>query len=343
MANEMLKGDIIYGVKNILSQIPFNTIYSYADTIFDLKAVRFNDNSILAQAEFLKNTKLSDLEYSNTHQPFFTMTNRSTGESIEVSNRNSSRQEIRGKNLRDLLDLRKAQAPNELACDTITKILRSPEYSDAIASFKYALADKPISEEHFDLFIATLLGKIQEKIKAKVIKNDLDPLDIRDKDDLQDKIWEGIDVESIYDATAAFAAHLQQIKDKGEGLTRRGYPAAAQDAANLYRDLNAAKDELMKGNLTVKEFGGRCDQLVEDAEESELQNHRGFFGNIWHGIKIALNVITFGAVSVTPTAAIEQTTALKKSLSKFMESKGPSEVSEVSEVPEGSVKSQYRT
>lgn len=325
-----LKDDVIRMTKSMLPQIPFNTIYSYADNLFDLKEVAFEDQSVQQQVDFLKKTKLSDIEYSNTHKSdFFTMTNHSTGESIQVSNRMSSRGELRGEKLRELLNQRKQENPDEVVYDTITRAIKTAECSDMVTMLRGTVSRGegaktiygiPMTEEHFELFTAMLLGKIQEKIQNKTLENNLEPKDIRDSEELQERIWKGIDIDAIYEATKNLTVNFQKIKEKGEELLNRGYSKAAQAAFDLYGNLTVQKESLIQGKLSVQNFSENCNELIEKAQNSELKNHRGFFGSIWHGIKVALNAITFGAVAITPAKSIQKTMELKDSLQSFLDS-----------------------
>lgn len=114
--------------------------------------------------------------------------------------------------------------------------------------------------------------------------------------------------------------YFQQIKEKSEELSNRGYLEAAKAASMLYDNLTAHKESLIQGKLSVKNFSENCDALIIDAQNSELKNHRGFFGSIWHGIKVALNWITFGAVAITPTKSIQKTMEMKSALKDFADS-----------------------
>jgi len=305
-------------------------VYSYADNLFDLREVAFEDPAVQTQVDFLKKTKLSDIEYSDTDKTdFFIMTNSLTGESIQVSNRISSRGELRGEKLRELLNQRKQENPDEVAYDTITRAIKTAECSDMVTmlrgSFSTGESAKivygtPMTEEHFELFTAMLLGKIQQKIQNKALENNLEPKDIRDNKELQKRIWEGIDIDAIYEATQNLTVNFQKIKAKGDELSNHGYSKAAEAALDLYSKLTVQKESLIQGKLSVQDFSENCNKLIEEAQNSELKNHRGFFGSIWHGIKVALNVIKFGAVAITPTKSIQTTMALKDSLKGFVDS-----------------------
>lgn len=325
-----LKDDVITMTKSMLPQIPFNTIYSYADILFDLPEVPFEDPSIQRQVDFLKKTKLSDIEYSNTDKAdFFTITNRLTDESIQVSNRMPSRGELRGEKLRELLNQRKQEKPDEVVYDTITRAIKTAECSDMVTMLRGAVSrgevakityGTPMTEEHFELFTAMLLGKIQEKIQNKILENNLEPKEIRDSKKLQERIWKGIDIDAIYEATQNLTVNFQKIKEKSDELSNRGCSKAAQAALELYSNLTVEKESLIQGKLSVQDFSKNCNKLIEEAQNSELKNHRGFFGSIWHGIKVALNAITFGAVAITPTKSIQKTIELKNSLKDFVDS-----------------------
>jgi hypothetical protein len=324
-----LKDDVIGMFKSTLLEIPFNTIYSYADILFDLRELNFEDSSLKKQVDFLKKTKLSEIEYLNTDkEDFFTMKNSFTNESIEFSNRMSSLGELRGKKLRELLNQRVKENSNEFAYDTITRAIKSPEFSMVtmlrdvlykgdIAKINYGTQ---MTEEHFELFTAILLGKVQEKIQNKTLENNLVPKDIRNNKKLRERIYKGIDIDAIYDATQSFTVNFQQIKENSGKLSNRGYLEAAKASSELYDNLTAKKESLIQGKLSVKDFSEKCDLLIIDAQNSELKNHRGFFGRIWHSIKVALNAITFGEVAITPTKSIQKTMEMKDSLKDFLDS-----------------------
>lgn len=114
--------------------------------------------------------------------------------------------------------------------------------------------------------------------------------------------------------------YFQQIKEKSEELSNRGYLEAAKAVSMLYDNLTVQKESLIQGKLSVQDFSKNCNKLIEEAQNSELKNHRGFFGSIWHGIKVALNAITFGAVAITPTKSIQKTMELKSSLEDIVDS-----------------------
>lgn len=326
----MLKDDVLRMAKIMLPQTPFNTVYSYADNLFDLKELPLNDPSIQKQVEFLKNTRLSDIEYSGTDQAdFFTLTNRLTAESIQISNRASTRGELRGNKLRVVLDKQQQKSPDEVAFDTITRAIRTADSSDMYTMLKGAVSSgegakltygTPMSNDHFELFTAMLLGKVHEKIKNELLPENLEPKAIRKNAELQDHIWQGIDVSAIYDATEALSVHLQQIKTMSDELKNRGYDKAASAAVSLYNDLKLQNEDLIQGKVSVEDFSKNCNQIIEQAQNGELKNHRGLFGSIWHGIKVALNAITFGTVSITPTKSIEKTIEMKNALNHLVDS-----------------------
>lgn len=162
--------------------------------------------------------------------------------------------------------------------------------------------------------------KYKKKIQNKTLENNLEPKEIRDSEKLQERIWKGIDIDAIYDATQNLTVNFQKIKEKSDELSNRGYSKAAQVALEIYSNLTVQKESLIQGKLSVQDFIKNCNKLIEEAQNSELKNHRGFFGSIWHGIKVALNAITFGAVAITPTKSIQKTMELKNSLEDFVDS-----------------------
>jgi len=84
--------------------------------------------------------------------------------------------------------------------------------------------------------------------------------------------------------------------------------------------LTNAKTDLFQQKLSFQNFIKNCHKSIEIAQNSELKYHRGFWGNLWHAIKVALNIITFGAVAVTPTKSIVKTINIHKTFNSLVDS-----------------------
>lgn len=318
-----LKTDAVEMIRIILPQLPFNSIDSYSDQLFE--AERLPDGSAKIQDEiaFLKNTKLNQIVFKNTDTThvFFTMENRTTQKCIQVSNRFSTRNELRGRSLRQLINETAKENPNQTAYDCISQAIKSLKYSDMLKMLKGVLVGntaklkygKSMSEEHFNLFCATLLAKLNEKIAAGDIPH-LEPKAIRDDDELQKRIWQTINVERCFDATGALEHHIHDIKVKATELMQRRFPEASAAANSLHQALTKVKNNLVEGTITSKEFITTCIGLVKNAQKGELKNHRGFFGKIWHGILTALHILTFGMIPTKPTHSIQKLSEIIKNL-----------------------------
>jgi hypothetical protein len=255
-----LRQDVINFSKTMLAQIPFNTVLSYADTLFDKKEKPVNiDDELL----FLNSTPLSDIAYSNeTNAEFFTMTNINTNASIQVSNRPSTQGELRGKILRDLIDERKKTNPQETVYDTITRAIKMPEHSDVVGllrSFfvvdsqkKYPL---PMSEEHFKDFTSKCLDAVQKKIDAKQLSSGLTLEQINE--DIEN-IWEGIDVADIFDSTMPkntfdFTSSQTSLENVDEDIqTLQG--RALINLSNLRASFSSSADALEKIDQQIKKI-----------------------------------------------------------------------------------------
>lgn len=322
-----LKQDVIDVSKQILAEIPFNTIYSYADILFDAKKTHFGASSIQNQIDFLKNTTLSDIDYSDIEKnDFFTIKNCRTGKSIRVSNRRATNAELRAHILRALLEQKKQENPNNNLYDAITGALRTAKFSGPVTLLRrrFTLSedvdendDPRMSKEHFDLFITILLDSVKEKIKHKTLEENLEPKCIRDSEELLNKIWDGIDVDAIYDATGALTDIFQAIKHKADNLQSRGYQSEANLAYQLHKNLMDRGARLIAGKLSTEDFKSECRLLLENAMDSSLSKHRGFWGMIFHGILTVLNVFTFGAISTEPTQSIQTLTTLRADIDRL--------------------------
>lgn len=307
-------------IKEVIAKLPFKTIESCSDTLFDLKE-REDKEAIAKRVEFLRKTKLSEINYLDTNnQAAFKISNQTTREFILVSNRLPTNGEFRGENIRNFLNKQKDQNDQESVYDAMTRAIKNPEYSDEFRYLRSACTMElpsgvpSMSTDHFDLFTNVLLAKVLEKIEEKKQKGELSPEVIAKDEKLQGEIFDGIETDKIYDSTKLWTSLVEEIKAKGKALWERGYPQASNHALDLYNDLTEQKNNFCVGKIGVQVFATDCKRLIERAEQSELKNHRGFFGNIWHAIKVALNVLTFGAVAVTPTTSIQKTMAIKQTL-----------------------------
>jgi len=253
-----LKDDVVLFSKKLLAQIPFNTVLSYADTLFDKKSESVNIDQEVA---FLKGTTLSDIEYSDeTDADFFTMKNKLTGASIKVSNRTSTQGELRGQNLRNLIDERKEIAPQETVFDTITRAIKMPEHSDVVGllrSFFVVDSQKtyplPMSEEHFKDFTSRCLDAVQKKIDAKQLSSELTPEQINQN---IENIWEGIDLAAIFDATMAENTFdFTSRKTKLENMDLEALQSMAKNnLERLKQGLSSSPENIKKINEQIKKI-----------------------------------------------------------------------------------------
>lgn len=110
---------------------------------------------------------------------------------------------------------------------------------------------------------------------------------------------------------------LKQLQEKATELRSRNYPDAAKAAENLVNALEAQKKEFLLGKIDKGTFVSKCKDEIDIAQKSTLKDHRGFFANIWHGLKVALNFITRGYVEITPTDSMQKTVQLRDTLKSF--------------------------
>lgn len=199
------KEQIIIVTKDLLSQIPFNTIYDYADIFFDMPPSTVSDKETLKnQINFLKKTKLSDIGYEKIDAiDFFLICNKKTNESIQFSNRSPTKGEFRASKLRFFLNMEKINNPWQSLYEVITKGIRNLKYSDRVSILKttvsgesaQAFFDESIAENHFELYILLVMHLFNKKIIRGEI-NSLSSLDEK---------WAGIDLKLILEKTEILA------------------------------------------------------------------------------------------------------------------------------------------
>lgn len=322
MSKQILKKTAIQLGKT-LAVLPFNTMNSYANTLFDKK----DSNIAKEELDFLNNTKLHEITYEIPNQDdpdagkLFKV--KGNGDFVRFSDRAATNGEMRSDVLRNLLDQEKDR--NKTVGEVITHAIRSPEHSDLLLRYKASLtgtlakqsfANEAMSEEHFTLFTNMLLDKINKKIARGEIPRDLDPLKIQNNTDaIQDKLWEGIDVAKIYDITEALSlVNSVKIKEKGEELIQRGHSKAGKEALILYSNLELLENQLINNKISVVEFAKKSNELIERAQQGSLKNHRGIFGAMAHGILTVLHTLSMGAVSTKSSASIQLTDEISDSL-----------------------------
>ena len=302
-----LKNAVINQARSMLAEIPFNTVYSYADNLFDKEEMNIDDPRLDKEVDFLKTTRLANLSFEDTtNQTFFTMKNNLTSESIQVSNRESSRGEIRGEILRNILNKEKISHSNETIFDVITNALKHPDHSDALAIFKCNVVghnatlhfNESMEEEHFVFFSRILLNMISEKIENEIIPSNINPKNIRDDENVRNMIWEGIYLEGIYDVTYQFDKDLEQIQNKSLELRQRGYTVEAVITEELLINLKTERSAFINGEQDSVEFSDRCQSLLQEAQENRLSNLRGFGKIINNLLNILLCFATFGIANL---------------------------------------------
>ncbi len=131
--SNLLKETAIKLARSMLAEIPFNTIYSYADNLFDIPELPNNDPGLSQQVAFLKATQLRQVEYDNLdNESKYIIRNKDTGKKIQISNRGSSRGEIRGEVLRRVIASELELDPSQTLFEIISNAVKSPEYSDML-------------------------------------------------------------------------------------------------------------------------------------------------------------------------------------------------------------------
>ncbi len=318
---------IIEIAKVFLAQVPFEQLEDCADNLFDL--YKTDEAQIEERLSFLRSTKLAEIEYfDTTNGETFVIGRRDSEERIRLSNRNSNSNELRGEALRQLLEQTKKIKAEESLYETITSALRSQVHSDTTGRFRY-LATQPINDHqymtstHFDLFTAILLGKIRKKIANKILADDLNPKQIRDDEVLREHIWQGINIEAIYDTTMLLMLKLEQCKKQSLKLDKRGYPRALEQAETLFNYVAAQQNALVEGTTSLADFETNCTEQLNKALDGEFKNHRGFFSKGWRSMNSSLHYLLPSVVPIiegSPTKSVKKTLRVKEALTLMIES-----------------------
>ena len=319
--SNLLKETAIRLARSMLAQIPFNTIYSYADNLFDIPELPNNDPKLSQQVAFLKTTQLHQVNYDNLDsQSKFIIRNKDTGEEIQISNRGSSRGEIRGAVLRSVISSELESAPYQTLFELISNAVKSPEYSDMLTMMRGALTGPTaqmsydgaeMSQAHFDIFSKAVIVSINNKIRSGSLDENLNPRDIRQSDELKERIFSGIDVPALYETSKVLAERpefiqeqraaiphlvklngfINQLQAKAIVLDEGGYTKEARIANTLVDDLNQQQASLIKGDISSQEFSDNTRALVQTVKQTSLANMRGVEGILW-GIVNALTAIS---------------------------------------------------
>ncbi|KTD23787.1 Uncharacterised protein [Legionella lansingensis] len=185
------------------------------------------------------------------------------------------------------------------------------QYSQELTSLLYRCTQRLNKESVTPVVYAWRKGNFEPALEHEAVRQFL----IDKKDHPAITKWKkGLLLEE-----SEFNKNLQRLQEKATGLQSRKYPNEAKDAQDLYDTLATQKKRFYSGEIKKDVFVRNCNDAIEIAQKSTLKNHRGFLGNIWHGLKVALNFITRGYVEVTPTDSIKKTQELKDSLKSITE------------------------
>lgn len=315
----MTKENRVSDIKAILPHAFLADVEGYSQYLFADRDVTFDNEAIEADIAFLKNTSLSELDYSINLKPdsliidSFTLDNHKTGQSITVSDAQEGGSLKWGFILRQL-KAGKENQPAESAYDAMNQLIRSPVHSSVIASLKrsFTQGDDAMSEDHFNLFTALLHAKINDKITPQTIPGTEASKDAKER--FAQHLWEGIDVAAIYDASESIVANLKRIDSMSTDLKNRGHQEASDVVHHLSIDLDQEKTALIQGKSSIQNFAQNCEAFIENAAK-DLGEHRGFLSKLWNAITKSLGLL----VQPKPTNSIQKTTEMKNSLKEMLQ------------------------
>lgn len=203
--NRFFKKQVVILTKELLSQIPFSSIFDYAEVFFEKKEpYALSDKNLQEQISFLKKTFLFDTEYVKSHNPnFFSIRNKKTGSSIQFSNRLATKGEFRGWRLRRFLNIERINNPYRSLYEVITRGITDPKHSDRAIMLKktitgesaQAFFDDALTEDHFELYLVISMYLLNKKISEKKIT----------QLKAQDELWDEINLTKILEKTKSLS------------------------------------------------------------------------------------------------------------------------------------------
>lgn len=334
MSKELnLKDEVVRMARDILAEIPYNNIYAYADNLFDKPEMELDDPDLEPQVTFLKNTRLKDCQFLSTDsEEKLILRNLNTNKTIHVSNRESSRGEIRGKILEKIVKDQKVEDSSQDLFEVITKAVKNPDKSDAITMFRGVVvgdnAKKVFNGEsmdlrHFTFFTHLAVKSIEKKIKNKEIEENTNPKEIRTSELVKDHIWKGIDLNAIYDVTGSFEKNIRELEQKALNLRKRGYITSSALVTRLINDIESQKHNFFEGEQDLTQFSTNCNSLLDNAKNSDLSKLRGVGKLINSLVNVLISIATLGVANIVTgrlnvvqqtTNSIEKVNKMKASL-----------------------------
>lgn len=219
MASEDVKQRAVQRAKDTLSRIPFQSVENYSTTLFNNTQPNEIDASTV---DFLKNTQLRDIQFENEQgDPDFIIKNTKTSESIAVSNRGSTKGELRGALLRTYLNEQKIINNDQSIYDAIDKRVKDPNYSNLATMTKNSLTgeffDDPMSAEHFDLFLKKVIEEIAKHSEGQnetIMEELKNPQGDNKGSPTLDTIIKQIEIEleNIYERSTPYNHALDEIQ-----------------------------------------------------------------------------------------------------------------------------------
>lgn len=322
-----LKESVIETAKAVVAQVLLATIEECAEVTFDKRQLAPEE------IDFLKNTPLSEISFENINDPGkFLIRNKESGAAMAVSNRAVANNELRGHLVRAIISEAQVATPTQSLYDTLNHALNNPKTSGILAKSKgffVGLRNSPyergesMEENHFVLFTQVLLNILNDKKK----KGRLDGVTYKDvlkkENNVRDLIWEGIDLDQIYEVTKEICMQFKQFSSKADDLEKRGYKAEAGIARQLATDLEGKQTLLKTGDISVSDFFTGGITLIEAAEKTTLVDLRGFgkfFNDLVNRLITMLNHLGahIPAVVREPDSAAKLT-ATRTNLSFFKE------------------------
>ncbi|KTD63633.1 hypothetical protein Lsan_1066 [Legionella santicrucis] len=132
-----------------------------------------------------------------------------------------------------------------------------------------------------------------------------------------------------------FDEKLKEVKEQALSLESRGYPTAAKEAEKFYNNLVDERNKFIKQEPNAKNktaFVDNCSKHIEQAQNSELKNARGWKSIFFNIAKAVAFVLTAGFYT-KPTTSIQKVNSMKDALNNIKPKSGEGEQLQESNSP----------
>lgn len=232
---EHQKTEFLNSLELELGTLPFTTIYSLADVMFDKDEMSFGDPLLETEIKFLKETKLSEISFEDINEAKFTIKNNINSVSCRFSNRVSNG-EFRAHVLRNFLMKKQKSSPDETLYKAISEEIKKPRYSMNVAK-KDLMNPKFYKPAMLGAQVDFVVRMGFQLLENKIDKNqdelkNVTPQKIRESEELRKNLWKNISLDKLYELSwqlrkipevAQFWKNLDELEVQRDSLFKRGF------------------------------------------------------------------------------------------------------------------------